>query len=219
MTELTNRLAASFALQVIAIELHDRPGSVNSVAEVFSGRGLQIEALHGSAEHLNPDGHAHALISFYASPERASLVTRVLRRLYSVRHAELLAADDAAAVFLHRARDRADRVHRDPRHVRERDDPAFRVVGRGDARRETRAHPPHRVGGKHHVAADVVQHPREHFRAGPQDRDDLRHDEQQTMRGFLCDGAAAGQRREQLVAQAVGIEARAGAGGEQHAGG
>ena len=85
----------TFPLHVIAIELQDRPGSVNSVAEVFSGRGLQIEELHGSAEHLNADGHAHALIAFRASADRASLVTRVLRRLSSVHHAELLGADDA----------------------------------------------------------------------------------------------------------------------------
>jgi acetolactate synthase regulatory subunit len=85
----------TFPLHVIAIELQDRPGSVNSVAEVFSGRGLQIEELHGSAEHLNADGHAHALIAFRASADRASLVTRVLRRLSSVRRAELLADDDA----------------------------------------------------------------------------------------------------------------------------
>ena len=94
MTDLTTKDGA-FALHVIAIELQDRPGSVNSVAEVFSGRGLQIEELHGSAEHLNPDGHAHALIAFRASADRASLVTRVLRRLSSVHHAELLADDDA----------------------------------------------------------------------------------------------------------------------------
>ena len=85
---------AAFALRIIAIELQDRPGSVNAVAEVFSGRGLQIEDFHGSAEHLNPDGHAHALITFRASADRAGLVTRVLRRLSSVRCAELLDADD-----------------------------------------------------------------------------------------------------------------------------
>ena len=92
MTELPT--ANSFPLQVIAIELQDRPGSVNSVAEVFSGRGLQIEAFHGTAGDLNPDGHAHALIVFRAGADRASLVTRVLRRLSSVRSAELLATDD-----------------------------------------------------------------------------------------------------------------------------
>ena len=90
MTEL----ATAFPLQVIAIELQDRPGSVNSVAEVFSGRGLQIEAFHGTAGRLNPDGHAHALILFRAGADRASLVSRVLRRLSSVRRAELLAAAD-----------------------------------------------------------------------------------------------------------------------------
>ena len=92
MTELPT--ANSFPLQVIAIELQDRPGSVNSVAEVFSGRGLQIEAFHGTAGNLSPDGHAHALIVFRAGADRASLVTRVLRRLSSVRCAELLGADD-----------------------------------------------------------------------------------------------------------------------------
>ena len=95
MTEPATSATGAFALHVIAIELQDRPGSVNSVAEVFSGRGLQIEELHGSAEHLNPDGHAHTLIAFRASADRANLVTRVLRRLSSVHHAELLAADDA----------------------------------------------------------------------------------------------------------------------------
>ena len=95
MTEPAPCATGAFALHVIVIELQDRPGSVNSVAEVFSGRGLQIEELHGSAEHLNADGHAHALIAFRASTDRASLITRVLRRLSSVRRAELLAADDA----------------------------------------------------------------------------------------------------------------------------
>ena len=90
--------ANSFPQQVIAIELQDRPGSVNSVAEVFSGRGLQIEAFHGTAGDLSPDGHAHALIVFRAGADRASLVTRVLRRLSSVRSAELLAADDRRLV-------------------------------------------------------------------------------------------------------------------------
>ena len=92
MTELSS--ASSFPQQVIAIELQDRPGSVNSVAEVFSGRGLQIEAFHGTAGDLSPDGHAHALIVFRAGADRASLVTRVLRRLSSVRCAELLGDDD-----------------------------------------------------------------------------------------------------------------------------
>ena len=98
MTDTTHEARprdGAFALHVIAIELQDRPGSVNSVAEVFSGRGLQIEELHGSAEHLNADGHAHALIAFRASADRANLVTRVLRRLSSVQHAELLADSDA----------------------------------------------------------------------------------------------------------------------------
>jgi acetolactate synthase regulatory subunit len=94
MTEQAETSVDDFPLQVIAIELRDRPGSVNSVAEVFSGRGLQIEALHGTAENFNPDGHAHALILFRAGADRASLVSRVLRRLSSVRSAELLSADD-----------------------------------------------------------------------------------------------------------------------------
>ena len=92
MTELPT--VNSFPQQVIAIELQDRPGSVNSVAEVFSGRGLQIEAFHGTAGNLSPDGHAHALIVFHAGADRASLVTRVLRRLSSVRSAELLGEND-----------------------------------------------------------------------------------------------------------------------------
>jgi hypothetical protein len=87
-----------FPFHVIAIGLHDRPGVVHGVADVFSGRGLQIEAFHSTADSLNPDGHASALILFQASPDRASLVTRVLRRLSSVRSAELLAADDPRLV-------------------------------------------------------------------------------------------------------------------------
>lgn len=86
--------ASEFPLYVIAIGLHDRPGAVHSVADVFSGRGLQMEAFHSTADSLNPDGHASALILFHASPDRASLITRVLRRLSSVRSAELLTTDD-----------------------------------------------------------------------------------------------------------------------------
>ena len=78
-----------FELHVLAIGLEDRPGAVHSVAEVFSGRGLQMEAFHGTADGLNPDGHAQALILFRASRDRADLVTRVLRRLSSVRRVEL----------------------------------------------------------------------------------------------------------------------------------
>jgi len=88
----------AFPLQVIAIGLHDRPGAVNSVSEVFSGRGLQMEAFHGTADSLNPDDHAQALIVFRASAERAGFVTRVLQRLSSVRSAQLLAADDPRLV-------------------------------------------------------------------------------------------------------------------------
>lgn len=98
MNDPLSEAVGPLPLQVIAIGLQDRPGSVNSVAEVFSGRGLQIEAFHGTAASLNPDGHAHALILFRAGPDRASLVTRVLRRLSSVRSAELLAADDPRLV-------------------------------------------------------------------------------------------------------------------------
>ncbi len=87
-------IASAWPQQLIAIELQDRPGSVNSVAEVFSGRGLQIEAFYGTAESLSPDGHAHALIVFRAGADRASLLTRVLRRLSSVRRAELLGSND-----------------------------------------------------------------------------------------------------------------------------
>ncbi len=87
-------MSSDFALHVLAIGLRDRPGAVHSVAEVFSGRGLQMEAFHGTADGLNPDGHAQALILFRASSDRADLVTRVLRRLSSVRRAELLGVDD-----------------------------------------------------------------------------------------------------------------------------
>ena len=83
-----------FPLHVICISLHDGPGAAHSVADVFSGRGLQMEAFHSTADNLNPDGHASALILFHANPDRADLVTRVLRRLSCVRNAELLAPDD-----------------------------------------------------------------------------------------------------------------------------
>lgn len=94
MNDLAPRPVDAFPLHVIAVDLADRPGSVNSVAEVFSGRGLQIEAFHGTAGNLNPDGHARALILFRAGADRASLVTRILRRLSSVSRAELLGAND-----------------------------------------------------------------------------------------------------------------------------
>jgi len=86
--------ASGFPLHVIAMGLHDRPGAAHSVADVFSGRGLQMEAFHSTADSLNPDGNASALILFHANPDRADLVTRVLRRLSCVRSAELLGADD-----------------------------------------------------------------------------------------------------------------------------
>jgi hypothetical protein len=98
MDEQENDYAEGFPFHVVAIGLHDRPGVVHGVADVFSGRGLQIEAFHSTADSLNPDGHASALILFQASPDRASLITRVLRRLSSVRSAELLAADDPRLV-------------------------------------------------------------------------------------------------------------------------
>jgi len=87
-------VATDFDLHVLAIGLEDRPGAVHSVAEVFSGRGLQMEAFHGTADSLNPDSHAQALILFRASSDRADLIMRVLRRLSSVRRAELLRMDD-----------------------------------------------------------------------------------------------------------------------------
>ena len=85
-------------LHVLAIGLEDRPGAVHSVAEVFSGRGLQMEAFHGTAGSLDADGHAQALILFHASDERADFVTRVLRRLSSVSQAELLGLDDTRLI-------------------------------------------------------------------------------------------------------------------------
>lgn len=90
--------ASEFPLHVIAIGLLDRPGATHSVADVFSGRGLQMEVFQSSADSLNPDGHASALILFHASPDRASLVTRVLRRLSCVSGAELVDIDDPRMV-------------------------------------------------------------------------------------------------------------------------
>ncbi len=87
-----------FPFHVLALGLKDRPGAVHSVAEVFSGRGLQMEAIQSTADNLNPDGHASALILFRSSPDRASLVARVLRRLSSVSRAELLTPDDPRLV-------------------------------------------------------------------------------------------------------------------------
>lgn len=93
MTEASVRNSA-FPHHVIVIGLHDRPGAAHSVADVFSARGLQMEAFQGTSDSLSADGHATLLILFRATPERAALVTRVLRRLSSVRHAELIDADD-----------------------------------------------------------------------------------------------------------------------------
>lgn len=93
MSETSVRKSA-FPLHVIVIGLHDRPGAAHSVADVFSARGLQMEAFQGTSDSLSPDGHAALLILFRATPERATLVTRVLRRLSSVRHAELIDAGD-----------------------------------------------------------------------------------------------------------------------------
>lgn len=87
-------MAHEFRQHVLAIGLHDRPGAVHSVAEVFSGRGLQMEAFYGTAGSQAADGDARALILFDATPERAELVARVLRRLSAVRSVELLGFDD-----------------------------------------------------------------------------------------------------------------------------
>ena len=94
MSDSTPVDVRQFPLHVIAIGLHDRPGAAHSVADVFSGRGLQMEAFHSTADSLSPDGHASALILFHASADRASLVNRVLRRLSCVRNSELLTAQD-----------------------------------------------------------------------------------------------------------------------------
>ncbi|MFZ4534910.1 hypothetical protein [Propionivibrio sp.] len=94
MSEEANGPVDESPLNVLAIGLLDRPGAAHGVAEVFSGRGLQMEAFHGTAGSLNPDGQAQALILFRADPDRANLVIRVIRRLSSVSSAELLAADD-----------------------------------------------------------------------------------------------------------------------------
>lgn len=84
----------TFPLHVIAIGLQDRPGAAHSVADIFAARGLQMEAFQGTSDSLSADGHATLLVLFRASPDRANLVTRVLRRLSSVRRAERLDAND-----------------------------------------------------------------------------------------------------------------------------
>ena len=89
---------ADLPLHVINVHLHDRPGAVHSVTDVFSARGLQIEVFQATSDSLSADGHASLLIQFHASQERATLITRVLRRLSSVRSAELLGACDARLV-------------------------------------------------------------------------------------------------------------------------
>lgn len=91
-------MAHDFRQHVLAIGLHDRPGAVHSVAEVFSGRGLQMEAFFGTAGSQAADGDARALILFDATPERAELVARVLRRLSVVRSVELLGLDDSRLI-------------------------------------------------------------------------------------------------------------------------
>jgi hypothetical protein len=87
-------MAHDFRQYVLAIGLRDRPGAVHSVAEVFSGRGLQMEAFFGTAGSQAADDDARALILFDATPERAELVARVLRRLSVVRSVELIDTDD-----------------------------------------------------------------------------------------------------------------------------
>ncbi|MEN3112581.1 hypothetical protein ACFONG_01050 [Uliginosibacterium paludis] len=91
-------MAPEFSLHVLVIGLRDRPGAVHSVAEVFSGRGLQMEAFFGTAGSQSPDDSAQALILFRAAAERADFVARVLRRLPAVLSVELLAPDDASLV-------------------------------------------------------------------------------------------------------------------------
>lgn len=98
MSDISLGAEEEFPLHVLAIGLMDRPGAAHGVAEVFSGRGLQMEAFHGTAGSLNPDGHAQALIQFRASPDRANLITCVLRRLSNVSSAELLSGDDPRLV-------------------------------------------------------------------------------------------------------------------------
>lgn len=87
-----------FQQYVLVIGLYDRPGAVHSVAEVFSGRGLQMEAFFGTAGSMAADANARALILFDATAERADLVARVLRRLSVVRSVELIGAEDPRLV-------------------------------------------------------------------------------------------------------------------------
>lgn len=91
-------MAREFRRHVLVVGLRDRPGAVHSVAEVFSGRGLQMEAFFGTAGSQAADDDARALILFDATPERAELVARVLRRLSVVRGVELLGIDDPGLV-------------------------------------------------------------------------------------------------------------------------
>jgi hypothetical protein len=91
-------MATEFSLHVFVIGLRDRPGAVRSVAEVFSGRGLQMEAFFGTAGSQSADDSAQALILFRAAAERADFVARVLRRLPAVLSVELLGPDDESLV-------------------------------------------------------------------------------------------------------------------------
>ena len=97
MSESLPKLA-DMPLHVINVHLHDRPGAVHSITDVFSARGLQIELFQATSDSLSADGHASLLIQFYANEERATLITRVLRRLSSVRSADLLGANDARLI-------------------------------------------------------------------------------------------------------------------------
>lgn len=90
---------AEISRQVLVIGLEDRPGAVHGVAEVFSGRGLQMEAFYGTDDPLTGGGNAQALILFRATAERAELVRKVLQRLSSVRSAELWPFDDPRLVL------------------------------------------------------------------------------------------------------------------------
>lgn len=90
---------AELPRHVLVIGLEDRPGAVHGVSEVFSGRGLQMEAFFGTSDTLTANGQAQALVVFRATDERARLVTRVVQRLSSVRSADLWSDDNPRLVL------------------------------------------------------------------------------------------------------------------------
>lgn len=153
-------------------------------------------------------------------------VERRERVVMAAREADRMAAlsaidgrDGRREPGVERACDRFDRRRCDPWHVGERDDPAGAVGAGAHAGREARAHAALGVGREHDLTADVVEQVCKPFRAGAHDRDHVGEHGGEPLRGRDGDGRAVGQLREQLALHAAGIEARAEACGQQHAGG